>query len=445
MKKIVAMALSLVLGGVAVFAEGYQVNTISARQNGMGSTGAAQKLGAESMYFNPAGMGFLDKRMDVAGSVTGVFPSATATLPDGTKWSTDAPASTPIFAGLAFSVYDNLKFGVSFYTPYGSNIKWSENWPGAILNQSCKLQTFTLQPSAAWRPIKGLSVGVGMMIAWGSVDLNKGLVSAESIDQVLPMMGVQYKFGQTTPASVNLKGTTRVALGVHLGATYDISEQVTVGASWRSKMGMKVKSGTASLSYANEIARKVLQQSLDVINNANFSSEMPMPWVLNLGVAYRPVKGLEIAADAQLTGWHTYRNLDIEFLDPKLEAYDQHLEKKYSNSWTFKVGASYDVTERFTARAGLLVDTTPIDNNHYNPETPGMTRVNPSVGLSFSPVKNFNIDASFMYVIGCGIDSGKCTYEDLMAKSLGLPAERTFEAKYNLHAFIPAIGVRYSF
>ncbi|MDE7459746.1 MAG: outer membrane protein transport protein, partial [Paramuribaculum sp.] len=45
-------------------AEGYQVNTLSAKQLGMGHVGVAMKLGAESMLFNPAGLAFSDKTLD---------------------------------------------------------------------------------------------------------------------------------------------------------------------------------------------------------------------------------------------------------------------------------------------------------------------------------------------------------------------------------------------
>lgn len=444
MKKTIVAAITIATSLTAA-AEGYQVNTLSARQLGMGHTGVAQKLGAESMFFNPAGMGFMDQRMDISAAVSPIFPTATTTLPDGSKFTTDNEASTPMMIDLGFSIYDNLKAGIAFYTPYGSNINWTDNWPGSVLNQSVKLQTFTVQPSVAWRPIRGLSVGAGLMITWGSVDLNKGLVSASSVDAVLAMSGIDYSFGQTTPASVNLKGTSQIAVGVNVGAMYDIDSHWTVGASYRSRMSMKVKAGDASLTYANDLARNLLQEKLDMINNANFKAEMPCPWVLNFGASYHPAEQWTIAADAQLTGWHTYHNLNIEFLDSKLDAYNQHLRKNYHNAWAVKLGAEYAVTQRFDVRAGLMVDATPVDKQYYNPETPGMTRVNPSVGLSFSPIKGMSIDAAFMYVIGCGRDNATCKYEDLMMKSLGMPYEKEFKADYNLHAFIPSIGLRYSF
>ena len=88
MNKLIIPALAIALTAGAAHAEGYQVNSLSAKQLGMGHTGVALKLGSESMFFNPAGMAFMDKTLDISGSFTGIMPTATATTPDGKKYGT---------------------------------------------------------------------------------------------------------------------------------------------------------------------------------------------------------------------------------------------------------------------------------------------------------------------------------------------------------------------
>lgn len=446
MKKLLSTLIAVVVPFLT-FAEGYQINTLSAKQGGMAHTGVALKLGSESMYFNPAGMGFMDKTLDMAASLNGVMPTAKAKV-DGKWYETDNKVSTPMMVSAAFSIYDNLKAGLTLYTPYGSNINWGDNWPGAVLNQKVSLATFTLQPTIAWRITPKLSVGAGMMISWGNVDLYKGLVVPQTLDLLLKSMGNPYAFGNTMPASVNLTGTANLALGVNVGVMYDIDSRWTVGVNFRSKMSMKVKKGDARILYANEVAEKVLGAQLDVLNTANFAAEMPMPAVLTFGVSYKPMEELTLAFDAQMTGWKTYKELNIDFLDDKLAAYNQNLTKKYSNAWAFRLGAQYAVTKRMDLRAGLILDLTPVNDEHYNPETPGMTKIEPSVGFSFRPMDNFSIDFSMMYVAGLGKDGAKCSYEDLLAKTAGGllgPADKTFTADYKVNAFVPSIGVAYSF
>ncbi len=189
MKKSIISALALLLGAGSAMAEGYQINSLSAKQIGMGHTGIALKLGGESMYFNPAGMAFMDETLDISGSFTGIMPTAYATdKATGTEYTTDNGVATPINVNAAFSIYPNLKGGVSFYTPYGSSINWTDNWPGAVLSQNVSLKVFTIQPTLSWAITPKLSVGVGAMVSWGTVDLNKGLVSASSADKAIAGM-----------------------------------------------------------------------------------------------------------------------------------------------------------------------------------------------------------------------------------------------------------------
>lgn len=183
MKKEILVAV-MATAALSAAAEGYQVNTLSAKQEGMGHTGVAMHLGAESMYFNPAGLGFMNNTVDLSGTFTAIMPKASATV-DGVKYETAADVSTPFAVHAAFSIYDNLKAGVSFYTPYGSKIDWTNSWPGAVFNQSVSLEVFTIQPTFAWRITDKLSIGAGVTVSWGNVDLNKGLVSGTTADKVL--------------------------------------------------------------------------------------------------------------------------------------------------------------------------------------------------------------------------------------------------------------------
>lgn len=114
-KKLFFAALTLA-SSLSLMAEGYQVNTLSARQGGMAHTGTALKLGAESQLFNPAGMGFMDRTLDISASISGVMATGYATI-DGTRYETNNKVSTPLMASAAFSIYDFLKAGITVYTP----------------------------------------------------------------------------------------------------------------------------------------------------------------------------------------------------------------------------------------------------------------------------------------------------------------------------------------
>ncbi len=440
------------MAAITSSAEGYQVNTFSARQTGMGHVGVAMKLGAESNIFNPAAVVFSDKTVEISAGTSAIKATAHAYY-DGSEYTTSNKVSTPMNVSAAFRIYDNLYAGLSLYTPYGSSINWGDNWPGAILNQSVDLKVYTVQPTVSWRITPKLSIGAGIMIAWGSVDLHKGLVSMGSLNALQKLMIMAGQMPQaayheftTTPAAVVLNGSSDLAVGYNVGAMYDILPNLTFGASFRSKMEMKVAKGNAQVNYGNEVAKGLLGSTLDDISATNFSASMPCPYVLTFGLSYKPIDKLIVAFDAQLNGWRSYKQLDIAF--DGLPQFDQHLTKDYSNAWTYHIGAQYALTRRFDVRAGLMVDTSPCNKLHYNPETPGATKIEPSVGLSFRPVVGLSIDASFMYINGTRVNGATGHYEDFIAKSypmLGLPADATFTADYKTRAIIPAIGLSYAF
>ena len=68
-------------------------------------------------------------------------------------------------------------------------------------------------------------------------------------------------------------------MGYIVGVMYDILPNLTFGASYRSKMEMKVAKGNAAVNYGNEVARTLLGSTLDDISATNFAASMPCPYV----------------------------------------------------------------------------------------------------------------------------------------------------------------------
>lgn len=485
MKKVLAAAVAA-LAALSAAAEGYQVNSFSARQTGMGHTGVALKLGAESQLFNPAAMAFTDKTLDVSAGMSAIKASAYCKH-EGTQWETSNKISTPFNFAASFHVYEELYAGITLYTPYGSSINWGKAWPGATLNESVSLQVFTVQPTLAWRASEKFSIGAGLMISWGNVNLSKGLLTwdmasklgdiawqaAALQSQLIPgspnpgEKPAEPADKNIPPASVNLSGTSDLALGFSVGLMYNINEKWTLGASLRSEMDMKVKKGDAAVSYdASPFLQNVLRESLDEMSSTNFSASMPCPYVFTVGAAYRPLGNLEIAADVQLNGWASYDYLDIKFAG--LSKFDQKIKKNYRDAMTFHLGAQWGVTRKLDLRAGLMVDLSPCDTDYYNPETPAMTKIEPSIGLTFRPTKRLAIDLAFMYIKGMGVKgaTGRIDQKSFaqaystavdkynsVVTPLGLPAYPKadvpetvdFKADYAVHAIVPAIGLSYSF
>lgn len=433
MKRFFLVLLAVVFV-MPVFAEGYQVNVLSAKQTGMGHVGAGMKLGAESMHFNPAGLVFLNNNVDLSVGFSGIFSQAKYKDGDYSA-KTDNPVGTPVYAYAGYRIFDNLAAGISLTTPYGNSLKWPNNWKGAHLIQDISLKSYVIQPTLSYKILDKLSIGVGMQIAFGNVELSRALLPVGALVAV-PGFGPDY--ADVVAVSATLEGKSKIKLGYNIGVMYDVCDQVTIGLSYRSRIRMKVKEGTASLDYASDRVKAVLDAlgKIPPLDKGTFHAQLPLPSNTTLGVSYRPAERWELALDLQYVGWSAYDSLNVVFNEKVLQIQDIKAEKNYKNTMTYRIGAQYMATERLDVRMGLYYDQSPIRKHNYNPETPGMGKIGVSTGLSFEPYRNLQIDFAFLYIQGIGRDG---SYPD-PANPAGV-----FSGHYNSSAYSASLGIAYRF
>lgn len=426
------LSLSVIFLSISVFAEGYQVNVLSTKQTGMGHVGAGMKLGAESMHFNPAGLVYLRKHVDMSLGVAGVFSNAKFEQGNYSA-KTDNPVGTPVYGYVGYRIYDNLAAGISLTTPYGNSLKWPKAWKGAHLIQDISLKSYVLQPTISYKILDNLSIGVGLQLALGKVTLSRALLPVGSL---VPILGPDYE--DVVPVSATLDGKAKVRVGYNIGVMYDVCDKVTLGLSYRSRIRMKVKEGTAELDYASEKIKTMLDATGQIppLDKGTFHAQLPLPSNTTLGVSYRPTDRWEVALDLQFVGWQAYDSLNVVFNEKILQIEDIKAEKDYKNTMIYRVGAQYMATERCDVRMGIYYDQSPIRKHNYNPETPGMGKLGFSTGLSFEPYQNLQIDFAFLYIQGISRDG---SYPDKYSP------DGKFSGHYKSNAYTASIGLAYCF
>lgn len=455
MKRIVATICVCLLPFSYVAAEGYQANSQSTKQAGMGHVGTAMKLGAESMHFNPAGLGFLDKQVDISAGVAGVFTKAS--YKDGNyRHKSDNDPGTPLFVYAGFRINEHLAGGISLTTPYGSTLDWGDNWAGAHLIQNISLKAFSIQPTMAWKITNKLSIGGGLSVMFGNIEMGRSYISSSEIQELSDVLGsvgkdIQYladKYKLITPISLKLNGDAGLKVGYNLGVMYDVNEKITVGASYRSKVKAVVDEGNISIKYANEAELRALFEELKPmlgdmtprLDEGYFKSSLPLPSNFTIGVTYNSLDKWLLSFDLQCVGWGAYDKLDIAFTpDELLGMYNQSAPKKYKNTRIYRVGGQYAVTNKLDLRLGVYYDGSPVKTDYLNPETPSMNKLGLTTGFSFRPVDYFSVDFAFGYVTGFGRDG---SYTD---KSLITQQPREFKGHYTAYALMPSVGFSYYF
>ena len=490
--------LILVLAAAAIatgaYAEGYQVNNMSAKQTGMGHVGTAMKLNSESIFFNPAASAFQSSRFDISAGFTGILsnvryqslPTLGNDYTSGPSEKSDNKLSTPIHVYFNYKPTERLAVGLGFYTPYGSSMNWGNNWSGAHLVQEINLTAFTFQPTLSYKICDRLSIGAGLMVSWGNFDLSRSLLSpttrrgliAGMIDPKITQLEGAINSGALTGealaqatatlqtlegakgylnntmsqslVSAKLEGDADVAVGVNAGFLWDITDEWSLAMTYRSRLNMKVGKGHATMNIDPTAAALIAQlgqlspgtELIPGLDKGTFNAELPLPTTVTWGVSFRPAVKWELAVDLQWTGWSAYKALNVVFNEEELGIKPIYSVKNYSNTLAFRFGAQYRATDFITARMGMYVDESPVSSDYLNPETPSMTKVAYTAGVSLRPTKFMSIDLAYCYVSSADPErSGSYPVYGYTSGKL----DEVFSGNYKLHANVFSLGVGFSF
>lgn len=268
MRRILYAMMILVIT-LPVYAGGYQVRLQGHRQTAMGLVGVSLFGDASNIFYNPAGLSLMKTKYSFTAGGSGIFNSTTFRLQNSVyQAETDNPMGTPIFFYGATKITDRLSAGIGVYTPYGSSAKWGDDWAGAHLIQDISLKAFFFQPTLSYKISDMFSLGAGLVIATGSVEINKAIPYNSAMEH-----------GQ-----VNLEGNT-ASFGYNLGAMFTPNDQWSIGINYRSLVKMTLEDGDATFTIPSSVA--------GIIPPTNtFDAELPLPANLDLGVSYQATEKL---------------------------------------------------------------------------------------------------------------------------------------------------------
>ena len=376
-KKIVAYTLLSV--PFLLRAQGFQVNLQGQAQQGMAGAGTALMQDNSAVFFNPGGMSFL-KDNTISGGVTATIAHGEyLDAASSTISKTNNPISTPFTGYAVFGCLDSsnyfshFKFGMGVYTPFGSTAKWEDGWTGRFALTSLKLQSIFFQPTVSWKISEKLGIGAGLVYGMGNVELKEDL----------PI----YSNGGFN-SSADLKGKAH-GWGANAGVYFQATDKLSIGLTYRSQVNMNLNNGTATITVPQSLATN--------FPSGPFSSHIPLPQVLTLGLAYKVNTKLALALDINYIGWKAYDTLAFDYKNNTATFPDTKLPRDYKNTFAFRLGAQYKITPKFTARLGVALSLTPIKNGYVTPEVPDANKVNLTAGLGYQVCNKFRIDVSYTF------------------------------------------------
>ncbi|MFT4673665.1 MAG: long-chain fatty acid transport protein [Saprospiraceae bacterium] len=421
MKKVLLLTV-LFLATAVTYAGGYRVSLQGNKALAMGHTGVAVISSSELVFFNPAGLVYLENKLSVSVGAHGVLADVSyQNSATGDTAMTDGGLGTPFYAYVSYQATDWLAFGLGIYTPYGSGVTYEDDWAGSHLVNNIDLQAIFVQPSVSIKITDKFSVGGGPIYATGSVNFNKNLnrtlsdLDGNRSEVTLDQSGIS-NWGWT--ASWMLKA----------------SEDLTFGMNYRSKIILSAEDGDATFE-------NIPNSPLTPYADTTFSADLPLPAEWTTGLSYK-YKDFLFAVDYNMTFWSEYEALSVDFTNPVIP--DTELLRNYRDASTYRFGVQYQASESFTLRGGYYFDESPVQSGYFAPETPRNDSNGYTAGLTFKVGNRLEIDASFLYLQFNEVDA---SYDYFVEGSSG-PADlvnqySSFGGTYKSSVFVPGLGVTY--
>lgn len=374
MYKILLLGMTF-LAGNTVFSQGFQVNFQGQKQQGMGGAGNALPIDAASVFFNPGSVSFLKEN-----SVNiGFTPTFANTLYEDANTTsigrTNSPMGTPFSAYAVYRKNEECKFsyGLGIYTPFGSTIQYEDGWTGRFALTKLQLKSIFIQPTLSYKLNDRIGIGAGFVYSIGNVNLQKDI----------PVQDADGTYGH---AELDGKAS---GFGYNIGLFVQATEKLNIGLSYRSQVNMEVAEGTATFTVPSSLTAN--------FPSGTFSSALPLPQVATLGLAYKLNDKLAFALDVNYVGWKAYDTLAFDYAQNTASLVDTKSARNYKNTFAFRLGANYALSEKFDVRLGLAYGLTPVQNGYVTPETPDANRINYTAGLGYKIGNHFQLDASVFF------------------------------------------------
>lgn len=389
-------------------AGGFQVNLQGQRSAGMGHTGTGLRLGAASGFFNPGALAFSGTEVIIGINLIASKVNYREVQPGVYSAESTSGLGTPFNAHIALRLSEDSPFviGFSAYTPFGSGISYEDDWKGQFLLREMALRTIFYQGTFAYQITEKLGIGVGYVFGTGDFALRRGI----------PVQNADGSYGEA-----NLSGSGN-GHGFNIGIFYELSDQVSMGLSHRSGVKVSLDGGEAQFDVPPSLSEN--------FPTTSFGAEINLPSVTNFGISIALTEKTTFNFDVNYITWSSYDTLGFDFEENTEQLEDTKSPREYKNAAIIRAGVEHEFSEAFTLRGGAYYDFTPVQNGYMTPETPDMDKIGLTMGASYS-IKNFNIDASFMYIYG--------------AERKDTNLETGFSGRWASSALIPGIAFSYQF
>jgi long-chain fatty acid transport protein len=408
------LALSAVMSSV-VMAGGYKLPEQSVNSMGLAAAYVAHTMGADTAYYNPANMVFMEDKNFIEGGLTlAHLPANVYTL--GGPASGKSKVENLVIPNMHYvaPAMGDFRWGVSLVVPGGLTKRWESAFQKATAEEFT-LKVIELNPSIAYKVSDNFAVAAGVRIIY-----SEGIVKSDSSETGGPLV-----------AKRNMEGDT-IEFGYNLALTYKPTSDINFAVTYRSNVNLK-EEGTAKL-FVNAI-----NPTKDFYND-DASVEVPLPATLNIAISKTWNNQFTLEFDYERAFWSEYKSLDFQY-KTALPAFDAPIARNWKDVNIYRVGATVKIDEKLTALFGFSIDNSPVPVETIGFELPDSDSKNFSMGFKYKQSENLSWGAAFLYSSKEAITLKAGGHEDQSPRNLLNRGGGFSEGG----AFLTTVGVAYEF
>ena len=408
-------------------ASAFYLQEQSVRGSGRAYSGEVADKGVGSLWWNPASIAGVarseayfglnaiqvdSKATNTGSTITRPVPPAGLTTPVGGANIAFDPINDGIVPNLggAWKLNDKLSLGLSVAAPYNFTTEYNpDSWTRYDALKS-QLRTVNVDGVVAYRVNDMLDLGVGVTAMYADAELTNALpnISPLQPDGAQSLKGDGWAYGYT------------------VGAQLHPSKNLTIGASYRSKLDHKLD-GTVKVSG--------LLAPIPATNNftVDGQAKISLPWIANLGARWAVNDQWTLNGSISRVGWSEFDAIRVAFAGGGSTS-----AQDYKDITTYAAGVDYQASPRLTLRAGVQYDPTPTPDVGRTARVPDGDRMMYATGATWAATETLKLDAALSYI---AFDKSQINRTDVTATSSTVRLRGDVEGS----AVVLAAGARFSF
>lgn len=392
MRVLAAMCLALVVFGAPVLGAGFGFYEQNAAATGLAGAFVSRTQSVGAMFYNPATLGTIQTDELSIGTTLVVPSTRYAPLENGAVSKGERNVFLPPNAYYGRKLDDRFTVGIGFFAPYGLSTEWDQDWVGRYVSIKADIRAYYVNPVLAYRLNDRVVIGGGVSYVRSSLGLRRKI----DLTPLRPAFG-----GITLPDADLVFDASGDGFGFNGGVLIEASPEITVGASYRSKVDITYD-GTVDFTVPPTGYGPIVDTPLTLLfPDGNASTAIELPQQLNFGVTYHGIDRWLIDFAFWWTGWSSIDRIALALENhstaPTQAIQGNPVERDYTNSYSVRFGAEHALNEQWRVRGGYLWDKSPAPDKAVDPILPDANRQSIQLGAGFTfPDDRYSIDVSYM-------------------------------------------------